>query len=156
LDNGLTLEYAERVFRMIQGFSSYGFPESHAASFALIGYASSFLKRYHPAAFLAALLNSQPMGFYGTNTLVANAQRHGVEVRARCVARSEWDSVLEDTDVAQQRAWWTTSDHREKRHTPRADWELRDRSYGTRHQPAVRLGMREIHGMSEQHARRIV
>src|SRR5262245_18245630 len=102
LDNGLTHDYAERVFRMIQGFSGYGFPESHAASFALIGYASSFLKRYHPAAFVAALLNSQPMGFYSTSTLVSDAQRHGVEVRSACVMDSAWHDRLESSGRAPQ------------------------------------------------------
>ena len=76
-----TREFAERIFKQIQGFGEYGFPESHAASFALLVYVSSWLKCHHPAAFLAALLNSQPMGFYAPAQLVQDAQRHGVEVR---------------------------------------------------------------------------
>lgn len=156
LENGLTLEYAERVFRMIQGFAGYGFPESHAASFALIGYASCYLKRYHPAAFVASLLNSQPMGFYSSSTLVADAQRHGVEVRSPCVAQSCWDNTLEDGDPEFHERWWKMAAYREKKHTPYADWEHRHKSYGHRIQPAIRLGLREVHGMSEIHAKKIV
>jgi error-prone DNA polymerase len=74
-------EFAERCFNQIRGFSEYGFPESHAASFALLVYVSSWLKKYHPAAFAAALINSQPMGFYAPQAIIADAQRHGVEVR---------------------------------------------------------------------------
>jgi error-prone DNA polymerase len=156
LDNGLTKEYAERVFRMIEGFGGYGFPESHAASFALIGYVSCYLKRYHPAAFVTALLNSQPMGFYSASTLVSDAQRHGIEARSACVEKSEWDNILEEGDENYQQNWWLKSDHKEKNHTPRADWELRNRSYGTKSQPAMRLGFREIKGMSEIHAKNII
>ena len=74
LGNGYDLEFAEQVFRQIQGFGEYGFPESHSASFALLAYASSWLKCYHPAAFTAALLNSQPMGFYAPSQLVTDAK----------------------------------------------------------------------------------
>ena len=88
-----------QICKQIQGFSDYGFPESHAASFALLAYASSWLKHHHPAAFLAALLNSQPMGFYSASALVQDARRHGVEVRPVDVTKSEWDSTLEhDTE----------------------------------------------------------
>ncbi len=95
LDNGYDLDFAERVFKQIQGFGEYGFPESHSASFALLAYASSWLKRYHPAAFAAALLNSQPMGFYAPAQLVSDARRHGVEVRPIDVSSSHWDCTLE-------------------------------------------------------------
>jgi error-prone DNA polymerase len=84
------------VFRQIQGFSGYGFPESHAASFALLVYVSAWIKLRHPAAFLAALLNSQPMGFYAPAQLVRDAREHGVEVRPVDVLRSRWDCTLED------------------------------------------------------------
>jgi len=77
--NGYTKEFAEQSFNQIRGFGLYGFPESHAASFALLVYISSWLKRYHPAAFCAALLNSQPMGFYAPAQIVQDAQQHGVE-----------------------------------------------------------------------------
>jgi error-prone DNA polymerase len=92
---GYTSSYAERCFEQFKGFSHYGFPESHSASFALIAYASAYLKHYHPAAFAAALLNSQPMGFYAPHTLVEDARRHGVEVRPVDVRRSDWDCTLE-------------------------------------------------------------
>jgi error-prone DNA polymerase len=153
--NGLTEEYAERIFRMIQGFGAYGFPESHAASFALIGYASCYLKRYHPAAFLAALLDSQPMGFYANHTLVSDAQRHGVEVRPVSVASSRWDSVLEEGDPRWQEEWWGTSKHDVREHTPWADRFAERPTYGAPVQPAVRLGFREISGMSEAQAKAV-
>src|SRR6185436_12395019 len=95
LARGYPREFAEQCFEQIKGFSGYGFPESHAASFALLVYASAWLKRYHPAAFTAALLNSQPMGFYAPAQLVADAARHGVEVRPVDVNRSGWDCTLE-------------------------------------------------------------
>jgi error-prone DNA polymerase len=88
-------EFARRIFEQIKGFGEYGFPESHAASFALLVYVSAWLKRYEPAAFCCALLNSQPMGFYAPQQLVRSAREHGVEVRTVDVASSEWDSTLE-------------------------------------------------------------
>ena len=87
--------YAERIFHQIEGFGEYGFPESHSASFALLAYVSAWLKRNHPAAFLAALLNSQPMGFYAPAQLIQDAVRHGVEVSAVDVLFSAWESTLE-------------------------------------------------------------
>ena len=95
LERGYELAFAESIFSQIQGFGEYGFPESHAASFALLAYASSWLKCHEPAAFLCALLNSQPMGFYSPSALVQDAQRHGIEVRPVDIAISGWDSTLE-------------------------------------------------------------
>ena len=92
---GIERPAQEEILRGITSFALYGFPESHAASFALIAYASAWLKRHHPAAFLAGLLNAQPMGFYSAATLVKDAQRHGVAVRPIDVARSAWDSRVE-------------------------------------------------------------
>lgn len=92
---GYTREFAQAIFRQIQGFGEYGFPESHAASFALLVYTSAWLKRHEPACFLAGLLNSLPMGFYGPAQLVQDAQRHGVEVRPPDVLHSDWDCTLE-------------------------------------------------------------
>jgi error-prone DNA polymerase len=89
---------AEEIFRQLLGFAGYGFPESHAASFALLVYASAWLKLHHPAAFACALLDSQPMGFYAPHTLVEDAKRHGVEVRGADVVRSDWESTLEGED----------------------------------------------------------
>jgi error-prone DNA polymerase len=94
-DRGYAQEFADRLFRQIQGFSEYGFPESHAASFALLAYASSWLKCHAPAAFTAALINSQPMGFYAPAQLVRDAREHGVEVRPVDVLVSDWDCTLE-------------------------------------------------------------
>ena len=93
--NGLPAAFAERIVQQIQGFGEYGFPESHAASFALLVYASAWLKRHEPAAFLCGLLNSQPMGFYSPSILVQDAQRHGVRVYPPDAAVSDWDSRLE-------------------------------------------------------------
>jgi error-prone DNA polymerase len=98
-ENGYAAEFADAIYRQILGFGDYGFPESHAASFALLVYASAWLKCHHPAAFLAALLNSQPMGFYGASQLVLDARRHGVEVRPADAALSQWDCTLEEGAV---------------------------------------------------------
>ncbi|MDR6827964.1 error-prone DNA polymerase [Bosea robiniae] len=96
--NGYEAEFAEQTFRQLEGFGSYGFPESHAASFALIAYASAWLKCWHPDVFCAALLNSQPMGFYAPAQIVRDARDHGVEVRPVCANASRWDCTLEPTD----------------------------------------------------------
>ena len=93
--NGYQADFAERCFRQIEGFGEYGFPESHAASFALLVYASAWIKRHHPAAFTCALLNAQPMGFYAPAQLVRDAREHGVIVRPVCVNASDWDNTLE-------------------------------------------------------------
>ncbi|MFV8754276.1 error-prone DNA polymerase [Nannocystaceae bacterium ST9] len=93
--NGIGREFAERVYSQIQGFGEYGFPESHAASFALIAWVTAWLRTHHLPAFTCALLGAQPMGFYSPATLVEDARRHGVEVRPIDVLHSEWDSTLE-------------------------------------------------------------
>ncbi len=92
---GYGAEFAARTFAQLEGFGSYGFPESHAASFALIAYASAWLKCHHPDVFCAALLNSQPMGFYAPAQIVRDARDHGIEVRPVCVNASRWDCTLE-------------------------------------------------------------
>ena len=94
-ERGYPREFADAIYRQILGFGEYGFPESHSASFALLVYVSAWLKCHHPAAFCAALLNSQPMGFYAPSQLVQDARRHGVEVRAPDVCVSAWDCALE-------------------------------------------------------------
>lgn len=99
LSNGFSPEYAEAIFQQIRGFGDYGFPESHAASFALLVYVSAWLKYHYQAAFTVGLLNSQPMGFYAPAQLIEDAQRHGVEVRPVDVNFSFWDSDLEDADA---------------------------------------------------------
>ena len=93
---GYAEEFAHRTFRQIEGFGSYGFPESHAASFALLVYGSAWLKRHHPEVFAAALLNSQPMGFYAPAQILRDAAHHGVEIRPLDVNRSRWDCTLEE------------------------------------------------------------
>ncbi|OLP58847.1 error-prone DNA polymerase [Xaviernesmea oryzae] len=93
--NGYEAEFAERTFKQLEGFGSYGFPESHAASFALIAYASAWLKCWHPDVFCTALLNSQPMGFYAPAQIVRDARDHGVEIRPICANASRWDCTLE-------------------------------------------------------------
>jgi error-prone DNA polymerase len=96
---GYDREFADRTFSQIEGFGSYGFPESHAASFALIAYASCWMKCHHPAIFCAALLNSQPMGFYAPAQIVRDAAAHGIKIRPVCVNNSRWDSTIEANAV---------------------------------------------------------
>jgi len=117
LANGLTRKFAEQVFNQIRGFGEYGFPESHAASFALLVYVSAWLKCHHPAAFAACVINSQPMGFYSVSDLVKDAKKHGVEIRPVDVNFSDWDCTLEYTQPGQ---------------------------------PALRLGMRVVRGLSHE------
>ena len=138
LAHGYTLDFAEALFRQIEGFGEYGFPESHAASFALLAYASSWLKRHEPEAFLAALLNSQPMGFYPPAQLVQDARRHGVRVLPADVTVSGWDAALETAPAY-------APPRRPHPHAPASD-EIR---------PAVRLGLSLIQGLHEDSARRI-
>ena len=144
-------EFAEAIFRQIQGFASYGFPESHAASFALLTYASCWFKRHEPAVFLCALLNSQPLGFYTPAQLVQDARRHGIEVRAADVNLSDWDCSLETTPRAgeRERSWM------QGEAPPLAPDHARPFEH-TRPQPAVRLGLRLVYGLSEETGRRIV
>jgi error-prone DNA polymerase len=125
-DRGYTREFAEQIYRQILGFGEYGFPESHAASFALLVYVSAWLKHHEPAAFFAALINSQPMGFYAPAQLIREARRQGVDVRPVDVRRSQWDCSLE-----------------------------RERRAGAR-QPALRLGLRLVKGLSAAGAGRLV
>lgn len=117
--NGYDQEFAERCFSQIEGFGSYGFPESHAASFALLVYASAWIKCHHPGIFACALLNAQPMGFYAPAQIVRDAREHGVEVRPVCVNCSFWDNVMEPNDKGDL---------------------------------ALRLGFRQIKGISEEDA----
>lgn len=124
-ERGYADEFAERIFRQIEGFGEYGFPESHAASFALLVYVSAWIKRHEPEAFLCAMLNSQPLGFYTASQLVQDAQRHGVTVCAVDVQMSAWECTLEN------------------------------RSTSTAARPAVRLGLNRVKGLGEEAGRRI-
>jgi error-prone DNA polymerase len=124
LAKGYDEQFTRDCFGQIEGFGSYGFPESHAISFALLVYASAWVKKWWPDAFCASLLNSQPMGFYQPAQLVRDAREHGVEVRPPDVAASTWDCLLEPVEGRRLRA--------------------------------VRLGLREIKGLKEEEARRLV
>ena len=99
VQKGIAPEFAERVFQQIRGFGEYGFPESHAASFALISYVTAWLKHHHPAEFTCALLNAWPMGFYSPATIVEDAKRHRVDVRPIDVQRSQWECAMEGQAV---------------------------------------------------------
>ena len=153
--NGYELEYAERIFRQIEGFGEYGFPESHAYSFALIAYESSWLKCHEPEAFLAAMLNSQPMGFYGPAQLVQDARRHGVVVLPPDVTVSGWDCALEEAVLALSPAgagpgWGPPRATRQSAGTHPSLTPARETA-----RPAVRLGLRLAQGLNEAAARRI-
>jgi error-prone DNA polymerase len=123
---GISDAFSEALFEQIKGFGEYGFPESHAASFAILVYASGWLKVHHPAAFAAALVNSQPMGFYSPSAIFQDARRHGVEVRRLSIVHSVWDCTLEADDDARRRT------------------------------PAIRLGFRLVKGLGEATANAIV
>src|SRR5262249_53405196 len=121
--NGYERAFAQRCFQQIEGFGEYGFPESHAASFAILVYDSSWVKHYYPEVFAAALLNSQPMGFYAPAQLVRDAKEHGVEVRPPDVNASDWDCTLEP---------------------------------GRNNRCALRLGLRQVTGLTEDDIKRLV
>jgi error-prone DNA polymerase len=104
IERGYPPEFAEKTFTQLEGFGSYGFPESHAASFALIAYASSWMKCWHPDVFCAAIVNAQPMGFYAPAQLIRDARDHGVEVRPIDINKSRWDCTLEAIDGQEQHA----------------------------------------------------
>ncbi|KAB2914296.1 MAG: DNA polymerase III subunit alpha [Hyphomicrobiaceae bacterium] len=123
---GYARDFAERCFKQIEGFGEYGFPESHAASFALLVYASAWIKCHYPDVFCAAILNSQPMGFYQPAQLVRDARQHGVEVRQADINLSAWDCTLEPAAA------------------------------GSRHHFAVRLGFRQIHGLIEDELNKLI
>ncbi len=137
---GYAREFAERCFRQIEGFGEYGFPESHAASFALLVYASSWFKCHYPDVFAAALLNAQPMGFYAPAQIVRDVREHGVEVRHVDINYSDYDTVLEPGPRAA-----------EQLHSLNAD--MKD---DVRSNHAMRLGFREIKGIREEEAKLIV
>jgi error-prone DNA polymerase len=146
--NGYTEDFAERTFKQIEGFGSYGFPESHAASFAKIAYASSWMKCYHPDIFCAALLNAQPMGFYAPAQLVRDAREHGVEVRPVCINDSRWDCTLEPSSSSRRRPGSQRDGHGPSPRDPglrRGDVSLLP----------LRLGLRMVKGLSNEHGARI-
>jgi error-prone DNA polymerase len=138
--NGITGEVADRIWEKLAAFASYGFPESHSVSFAYLVYASSWLKRYFPAAFCAALLDAQPMGFYSPHSLVQDARRHGVEVRTPDLAVSSAGATLE---LDGPPPW------------PAPGAGAAPGTWG-RGGPAVRLGLGSVRGIGDEMARRIV
>ncbi len=145
LKNGYSREFADNLFHQIEGFGEYGFPESHAASFALLTYVSCWLKWHESACFLAAMLNSQPLGFYGPSQLVQDAQRHGVLVRAVDVTHSDWDCTLEKLG----------SESNSLPTQAAADATGAELISPARPVSAVRLGLRLVAGLSQVAARRI-
>jgi error-prone DNA polymerase len=163
IEKGYDPEFSERIFSQIEGFGEYGFPESHAASFAKLVYVSCWLKCHEPACFLAAMINSQPMGFYSPSQLVQDARKHGIEVRPLDVTISGWDCTLEGAGEF----------HKEIKEIKERVVEVGvgDVSHGVRleslsdqptpypgiraHQPAVRLGLRLVSGFSDAAAQRI-
>jgi error-prone DNA polymerase len=134
-ERGYREEFAQQIFQQIMGFGEYGFPESHAASFALLVYVSAWLKCHEPAAFACALLNSQPMGFYAPSQIVQDVRRHGVKVLAVDVTESDWDCTL---PVAQ-----------------RSSGRVADGGSGAGNQPMLRLGLRMVKGLSREGAARL-
>lgn len=178
---GYEKEFIERICNQIEGFGEYGFPESHAASFALLVYLSAWIKRYEPAAFLAGLLNSQPLGFYSPSQLVQDARRHGVKVLPPDVTLSDWETTFEnsacegqrisssETCLRRQQSVLSAQQLRDlalgrlslSRTVRRAAQRLRARvfqassTYGARG-PAVRIGMHLIKGLSQAAAERIM
>jgi error-prone DNA polymerase len=136
---GYPRDFATRCFGQIEGFGEYGFPESHAASFAILVYASAWIKCRYPEVFAAALLNSQPMGFYAPAQIVRDAQEHGVEMRPVDVNLSDWDATLEEGPPARDRL--------NVRHA-----SMRDCIRSTH---AVRLGLRQVSGFQQAHALKI-
>jgi error-prone DNA polymerase len=147
---GYDAEFADSIFKQICGFGEYGFPESHAYSFALLAYVSSWMKCHEPAIFVAALLNSQPMGFYAPSQLVQDAKRHGVEVRAVDVSASDWDCTLEHPHpFGLSLSKPLSPDARTLRQT-------QGERMSAPAQPAIRLGLRMINGFAQTSAERLM
>jgi len=179
LAHGYTKDFAEAIFRQVEGFGEYGFPESHAASFALLAYVSSWLKRHEPEAFLAALLNSQPMGFYAPAQLVQDARRHGVRVLPVDVMHSDWECTLVFDEGAMMggAVKGMASERTENQNTAKKtarngvpvteggtkEFPSIEGSMELRHapsqahapRPAVRLGLNRVKGMAQAAADRI-
>jgi error-prone DNA polymerase len=143
--NGITPEAQQQIVNSITSFALYGFPESHAASFALLAYASAWLKCHYLAAFTAALLNNQPMGFYHPSTIVKDAQRHGLKFKPADVARSEWMCTLEAVSSSSFLVSRTNHASAEKLETRNGKPNF-----------AVRLGLRYVKGLREEAARALV
>jgi error-prone DNA polymerase len=160
-------DFAERCFQQIEGFGSYGFPESHAASFALLVYVSAWIKCHYPAVFAAALLNSQPMGFYAPAQIVRDAREHGVTLRAVDVNHSEWDCMLEDARAdagsepspacgrGQGEGWRPDSDGKVSLGSPHPN-PLPEGEGMVGKKWVLRLGFRQIKGLAEKDAAALI
>jgi error-prone DNA polymerase len=157
--NGIDEETAKRIYNQINAFADYGFPESHAASFALIVFASAYLRHYYAPEFLAAMLNAQPMGFYSVGTLIEDARRHGVKVRPIDLTTSAWDHSLELANGSavvpsggvvrtrpEVRAQSSEEGPRTKGQSPKSISTIHDSRF-TIHDPVVRLGLRLVRGL---------
>ena len=148
ISRGYSVEFAEAIFRQVEGFGEYGFPESHAASFALLAYASSWLKCHEPEAFLTALLNSQPMGFYSPSQLVQDARRHRVVVQPVDVMHSDWDATMHLGTLASNAA--------QSKIQGEVPYHLADHLVPATHpRPYVRLGLNLIKGLQKEAGLRI-
>jgi error-prone DNA polymerase len=166
LGNGIALEFAERLVKQIEGFGSYGFPESHAASFAKIAYASSWMKCHHPDVFCAALLNAQPMGFYAPAQIVRDARAHGVEILPVCVMASDWDTALLEPKPLPFRGGvggGASQSHRDERlrtaPTPTPPLKVKGEERATplyKSLHPLRLGLRIVHGLAAADAGKIL
>jgi len=169
IGNGYTRDFAERTFKQIEGFGSYGFPESHAASFAKIAYASSWMKCHHPDLFCAALLNAQPMGFCAPAQIVRDAREHGVEVRPVCVNASRWDCTMEvgdaDASPLSSPGFPGEGDHPkggggetwlQDSPPPRSARSPSPAKAGEERCLPLRLGLRMVKGLANDHAARIL
>ncbi|WP_444933948.1 error-prone DNA polymerase [Microbulbifer sp. JTAC008] len=156
--NGYRENFAEQLFNQMKGFGSYGFPESHSASFALLAYFSAWIKHHHPAAFYCGLLNSQPMGFYAPAQLVYDAQRHGVKVLPIDVLYSYWDHNLEIRDILYpgQEASKKNYNIKISQQTSQPLSPLQKKPESTTRTPSLRLGMRLIKGLKEATSKSIL
>jgi error-prone DNA polymerase len=165
IEKGYDPEFSKRIFSQIEGFGEYGFPESHAASFAKLVYVSCWLKCHEPACFVAAMINSQPMGFYSPSQLVQDARKHGIEVRPLDVTISSWDCTLENVMQTHQASETGTPKPFGLSLSKPFD-KLRENGLGKDevvaypgirpNQPAVRLGLRLVSGLSEAAAIRVM
>jgi error-prone DNA polymerase len=150
--NGISPKAQEEIILSITSFALYGFPESHAASFALIAYASAYLKCHYLAAFTAALLNNQPMGFYSPATIVKDAQRHGLRLLPVDVTKSEWNCTLEQVPSLESRVPSQVDENSEEKDFPGSVLGTRDSQLA----PALRMGLRYVRGLREETARSLL